>query len=243
MKLSVSFLGCLALPHAAGLSLRSGAAEAKPLGFDAEKLQFHELQLMLDRMSDCRADPGACADACANTTNTSDMIKNNTKNHITTTKKELDTILSDLAACKFDDGASFMPSFNDRVAKHTACRWRQVDADNLRTICLTVLGTQRTVMTTTCTSGGGGGKIIDKPPADLIGICQPSPGIDIGHWLDSMKSTFDAKYKQWQEEWRLCTVATDQVRNTTTRWRRGARHPRVFRLLVGEWFRRPVQCL
>ena len=54
MKLLVSLSACLALPHAAGLSLRSGAAEAKPLGFDAKKLQFHELQIMLDRMSDCQ---------------------------------------------------------------------------------------------------------------------------------------------------------------------------------------------
>ena len=54
MKLLVPLLGCLALPHAAGLSLRSGAAEAKPLGFEAKKLQCHELQIMLDRISDCQ---------------------------------------------------------------------------------------------------------------------------------------------------------------------------------------------
>jgi len=207
MKSLPSLLWSIVLPRAASLPLRSGPAEAAPLLLYAATPQKLDVQLTLDRMSNCRADPTACPN------NTDAAIKaiNNTMNSVKREQKDLDIIISDIANCHHDD-SQFLKSFDEKVAKHKDCRGRQNSADELHKSCVSLRTTQQTLADSTCSSG-----ILGKSTSELVIICTPGVGVPVGAWLGSMKDTFKVKHEEWEVAQGVCTRATNQLQSTIAR--------------------------
>jgi len=212
MKILPSLLGSIVLPRAASLPLRSRAAEAAPLPLYARTPQILDVQLMLDRMSHCRADAGTCPNRTAiNHTDLAIKAINNTMNSVNKAQRELDIIMFDLAKCH-PDKSGFLKSFDDRVTSHKNCRIRQISARNLHESCVSLRKTQESLADSTCTSG-----ILGENARDLQVLCKPAAGMPVGPWLQAMMATFNTKYAEWKAAQDVCTHVTNQFQSTAKR--------------------------
>jgi len=160
-------------------------------------------------LSRCMADPETCAAGAVEMRETAKTVKLQVHEELNGTRTRLDKIDLDFVECNSlvsQVRSKHRSTFDEKAETHRMCRQQEQADQDAAMMCKKILSAVKANRTLLCER-----QSLTESTLDVVPLCTPTWGEEVGMWLDDMAEAFDAKYAQWIKDDEACQVAEEMI--------------------------------